>query len=114
MSSYSITAKDIHALTPTQLDSIEVRAVERYKRMQSLTPNMGDITRSVAALVIEIIEAVQGDNTTMVYVLAVDDLRLIVRSYLCRWKLTIYPYRNGQLIDYIAYANFATIGACIG
>ncbi len=114
MSNVSITPADIHRLSPTQLDTIEVRAIERYQRMQSLTPNVADVARSVAALAIEIIEAVQSDTTTMVYVLAVDDLRMIVRAYLCRWKLSSYPYRNGQLMDYISYADFTTIGACIG
>jgi hypothetical protein len=107
-------AIDVHALTPTQLDDIELRAVERYNRMKSVTPNMGDITLAVAALVIEIIEEAYPENQTQVFIIAQDDVRNMVRSYLCRWKLMAFPYKNGALLEYVSYANFANIAACFG
>lgn len=110
----TITANDIHALTPEQLDSIEIRAAKRYRHMRAIAGQLGDITLAVAALAIEIIDEVNADTTTLVYIIAQEDLRVIVRSYLCRWKLSVFPYTGGSLMDYISYADFTRIAACIG
>src|SRR5438876_94120 len=96
---FVITVKN---LSPDQLAQIEEKAAIRFRRMQALTPNMGNITLAVGALLIEIIEQAQPENTTMVFIVAVEDLRSIIRSYLSRHKLsTSFAYKNGQLLDYV-------------
>lgn len=104
-----ITAKD---MTPEQLASIEARAIPRFHRMQAVTSNTGNITLAVAALLIEMCDLALPE--TRVYIIAQDDMRAVIRSYLKRHKLTQFPYKNGALLDYVAYADFSRVAACIG
>jgi hypothetical protein len=108
---YSISVKH---LTPAQLAHVEARAIPRFTRMRAITTGTGNLTLAVAALAIEIIEEVQPENSTLVFIVAQDDLRSIIRSYLGRHKLTQFPYKNGQLLDYVGYADFTRVAACIG
>src|SRR5437870_292466 len=103
----------IKELDITQLATIEERAVERFTSMVALTPHMGNLTLSVAALVMEIVEELYPGNATKVYIVAQEDMRSIVRSYLKRWKLVQFPYKNGALLDYVSYADFTRVAACI-
>jgi hypothetical protein len=108
---FTITAK---GMSPDQLAAIEERAGKRLLRMLPVAGHVGHITLATAALTMEIIEEAQPENNTMVFIVAVEDLRYIIESYLSRHTLSMFPYRNGQLLDYIRYANFYTIAACIG
>ena len=108
---FVITAKNF---TPAQLSDVEAGAIARFYRMRAVTSNVGNLTLATAALVIEIVEAAYPDNNTQVYLLAREDMQSFVRSYLRRYKLTVFPYRNGNILEYISYANFANIAACIG
>jgi hypothetical protein len=108
--SFVISAK---ALSLEQLVQIEARAIPRFNRMRAITPHMGNITLAVAALLIEMCDIALPD--TQVYIIAQDDMRSIVRSYLSRHKLSpAFPYKNGQLLDYVGYADFTRVAACIG
>jgi hypothetical protein len=104
-----ITVKDF---TPQQLADVEARAILRFNHMHALTPHMGNLTLAVAALLIEMCDSALPD--TQVYIIAQDDMRNIVRSYLSRYKLTQFPYKNGALLDYVSYADFTRVAACIG
>ncbi len=109
---YVITCRD---MTVEQLGQIEARAILRFHRMHAITPNMGNLTLAVGALLIEIVEEAHQGNNTLVFIVAQEDLKAIIKSYLRRWKLTsAFPYRNGQLLDYVGYADFSRIAACIG
>jgi hypothetical protein len=109
---YVVNCKD---MSPEQLAKIETGAIARFTHMRAVTENMGNLTLAVAALVIEIIEEAQPDNNTMVFIVAKEDLQSIVRSYLRRHKLsTSFPYKNGALLDYVSYADFSRVAACIG
>ena len=111
-SGYVITCRH---MTTEQLVQIEARGNLRFSRMRAVTSNVGNITLAVAALAIEIIEEAQPDNNTRVFIVAVEDLRSIMRSYLSRHKLsTSFPYKNGQLLDYVGYADFTRVAACFG
>ena|SRR5947199_1238596 len=111
-SGYVITCRH---MTIEQLVQIEARGNLRFSRMRAVTEHVGNITLAVAALVIEIIEEAQPDNKTMVFIVAQEDLRSIVRSYLSRHKLSsAFPYKNGALLDYVSYADFSRVAACIG
>ena len=108
---FIISAK---GMSPDQLESIEEKAGKRLMRMLPVAGNVGHITLATAALTIEIIEMAQPENNTAVFIIAVEDLRYIIESYLSRHTLSTFPYRNGQLLDYIRYANFYNIAACMG
>ena len=110
-SGYVITCRH---MTTEQLVQIEARGNLRFSRMRAVTSNVGNITLAVAALAIEIIEEAQPENNTRVFIVAQEDLRSIMRSYLSRHKLSTFPYRNGQLLDYISYADFTRVAACFG
>ena len=110
---YVVSTKGMSA---EQLAHIEEQALVRYKRMRTVTTHIGNITLAVAALLIEIVEEAHQGNTTLVFIVAQDDdMRAIMKSYLRRYTLSrAFPYKNGQLLDYIAYADFTRIAACIG
>jgi hypothetical protein len=110
-SAYVVSAKD---MSPEQLATIEARAILRFNHMRAITEHMGNLTMAIAALVMEIIEEAQPDNNTLVFIVAQEDLRAIVKSYLSRHKLTTFPYKNGALLDYVSYADFSRVAACIG
>ena len=107
---FTITVKH---MTPQQLENVEAQAILRFLRMRALTPHMGNLTLAVAALLIEMCDIALPE--TQVYIIAKEDMRNIIRSYLSRHKLSpAFPYKNGQLLDYVGYADFSRIAACIG
>ncbi len=100
-------------LTSQQLEQIEAGAIARFQHLRAATSNVGNITLAVAALLIEMCDMALPE--TRVYIIAQEDLRAIIRSYLRRHKLSsAFPYKNGALLDYVSYADFSRVAAVIG
>lgn len=106
-----VTAK---GMTPEQLARIEEKAIERYKHMHAIHSNAGNISLALAALMIEVCSEARK-NDTKVFVIAQDDIRGILKSYLREWKLTpAFPYKNAQLLDYTLHSDLGRLGAFVG
>jgi hypothetical protein len=95
-------------LTHGQLASLEEKAARRYRQMRTNNPNAGNISLALAALLIEWADATSKQDTQM-FVVSKDDIKPILKSYFRRWKLSKFPYKNGERLDFVEHADLSRL-----
>ena len=91
-------------MSPEQLDTIEVQAIELYKRMQTNNTNSGHLSLALVALLQAITDANGVESN--IRIMAVPDIKPIITGYLSQHTLSkAFPYKNGQMLDYVQHSD---------